>query len=277
MVGNKAFQTLNPPPYSELHPEKAAAAPSKWNPLHWPLWAKLWGGLFVVAAIVAIVVGAYFGTKENAYPDYSKLTYSIQDRYEGTDFFDNFYYWNTYDPAEGFVQYANIPSVYRTITDIPLSYVPQATANSSQYNLTYATSSSAVLKVDTTDTDASTGRYSVRITSKNTYNSGLFVFDVLHSPYGCSTWPALWLSDPANWPEHGEIDVMEAVEQGNVGNQMTLHTSKGCTMNDKRKETGTVLEKNCWNDADDNDGCGVQGAVDTYGEVFNNNGGGVSL
>lgn len=133
-----------------------------------------------------------------------------------------------------------------------------------------------MLKVDTTETDASTGRYSVRITSKKQYDSGLFVFDVLHSPYGCSTWPALWLSDPNNWPENGEIDVLEAVNQGNVGNQMTLHTTDDCKMDVKRKETGDVLETNCWNGTDDNAGCGVQGDVDTYGKSFNENGGGVS-
>lgn len=154
--------------------------------------------------------------------------------------------------------------------------MPAETANSTQYNLTYASSTSAVLRVDTTDTDASTGRYSVRITSKKQYSSGLFVFDILHSPYGCSTWPALWLSDPSNWPENGEIDVVEAVNQATTGNQMTLHTSEGCTMKAKRKETGDVLTTNCWNGTDDNAGCGVRGEDDTYGEALNNNGGGVS-
>ena len=43
----------------------------------------------------------------------------------------------------------------------------------------------------------------------------------------------------------------------------------------KRKETGTVLTTNCLNSTDNNAGCGVQGAVDTYGEALNDNGGGV--
>jgi hypothetical protein len=67
-------------------------------------------------------------------------------------------------------------------------------------NLTYASSSSAVLKVDTTvgpssNPNASTGRFSVRVESKRQYESGLFVFDVKHTPYGCGTWPALWLAE----------------------------------------------------------------------------------
>ena len=47
-------------------------------------------------------------------------------------------------------------------------------------------------------------------------------------------------------------------------------------MKSKRKETGTVLETNCWNGTDDNAGCGVKGDVATYGEALNDNGGGVS-
>ena len=67
-------------------------------------------------------------------------------------------------------------------------------------NLTYASASSAVLRVDTSNIDSTTGRISARVESKRTYNSGLFVFDITHSPEGCSTWPAIWLTDPANWP-----------------------------------------------------------------------------
>lgn len=203
-------------------------------------------------------IGAVVGTKLNSYPDYSALNYTLQDTYSGTNFFDNFDYFTGYDPTSGFVH-----------------YVDSTVATSTQYNLTYASSDTAVLKVDTTETNADTGRYSVRITSKKQYDSGLFIFDVVNSPYGCSTWPALWLSDPNNWPENGEIDVMEAVNQANTGNQVTLHTSTGCNMKAKRKETGDVLYKTCANGTNDNSGCGVQGAQDTYGEAFNANGGGI--
>lgn len=68
---------------------------------------------------------------------------------------------------------------------------------------------------------------------------------------------------------------MEAVNQGNTGNQMTLHTTVDCKMNVKRKETGSVLTKNCWNGTDENAGCGVLGAKDTFGQAFNENGGGI--
>lgn len=177
-----------PPPYDSIDSLGKTVPPtSKWNPKSWSKITILCVAAAIVCIIVGIIVGAVIGTRENAYPDYSPLNYSLQDTYSGTGFFDNFDYFTGYDPTAGYVH-----------------YVDSAVATSEQYNLTYASSQSAVLKVDTTDTNADTGRYSVRITSKKQYNNGLFIFDILNSPYGCSTWPALWLSDPSNWPENGK-------------------------------------------------------------------------
>ncbi|KAK5011729.1 glycoside hydrolase family 16 protein [Cryomyces antarcticus] len=244
--------------YGAEPPSYNQSTGSRWDPRNWTRGIIVGVIVGAVVILVVIVVGAVLGTRANEYPSYSKLTYSLQDTYSGTSFFDNFDYFTGYDPSSGFVH-----------------YVDAQVATSAQYNLTYASSSSAVLRVDTTDTNANTGRYSVRVSSKKQYNSGLFVFDILNTPYGCSTWPALWLTDPANWPAHGEIDVVEAVNGATTGNQMTLHTSDGCNMDRKRKETGTVLTKNCWNGTDSNAGCGVQGPQDTYGAALNSNGGGI--
>lgn len=41
-----------------------------------------------------------------------------------------------------------------------------------------------------------------------------------------ATWPALWLSDVYNWPLHGEIDVMEQVNQATSGNIMSKSHSR---------------------------------------------------
>jgi len=194
--------------------------------------------------------------KKNAYPNYSQLSYKLVDQFAGTSFFDNFDYFSGYDPTAGFVHYLN-------------------SEQAAQYNLTYATSSSAILKVDNTQTQQTTGRYSVRVTSKTTYNNGLFIFDVMHTPYGCATWPALWLTDPSDWPSHGEIDVMEAVNNASTGNQMTLHTTNDCSMSVKRKETGTVLADNCYNGTNSNAGCGVSGPDSSFGPTFNSAGGGI--
>lgn len=202
-------------------------------------------------------------------------------------------------------------------TDGYVTYVDSSTASS--LNLTYASSSRAVLRVDTSDADdsssdsssssssssstsstssnngqsssnqggqqgggpgrrdttSSSGRNSVRVTSKTTYDKGLFIFDVYHTPHGCGTWPALWLTDVDNWPSNGEIDVMEAVNLADSGNQMTLHTASNCEMNHKRKQTGTTTYENCYWDANDESGCGVKSNESTFGEDYNSAGGGV--
>lgn len=174
---------------SQPYSEKAGAG--RWSLIRPRTWGRktyIALGVLLVVVIIAAVVGGVEGSKANAYPNYSSLNYSLKDTYAGTDFFDNFSFFNTYDPEAGFVH-----------------YVPQATANSSQFNLISATEDSAIIRVDTSSGvyDTNTGRYSVRITSNNQYDDGLFVFDVVNTPYGCSTWPALWLSDPSNWPANG--------------------------------------------------------------------------
>lgn len=171
-----------PPPY----PYQGQDNYAWWKPNYWG-W-KQWAiaAISFIVILIAIVVGAVLGVRANQYPNYSKLTYSIKDTYSGTTFFDKFDYFYGYDPAEGFVHYTDREAA-------------------KSLNLTYASSSSAILRVDQSDLNATTGRKSARIYSKNTYNNGLFIFDILNSPYGCSTWPALWLSDTNNWPAHGEI------------------------------------------------------------------------
>jgi hypothetical protein len=137
------------------------------------------------------------------------------------------------------------------------SYVNRETAES--LNLTSTTDTSATLRVDASTPNPSGGRNSVRVESKNTYNSGLFVFDIIHTPYGCGTWPALWLTDGANWPNNGEIDILESHNHGSHGNEMSLHTTGGCSMDGERRQSGMVLEGNCDIGADGNAGCGVTG------------------
>jgi hypothetical protein len=74
------------------------------NPLHWKLWQKLVALALIVLVIIAIIVGAVLGTRANAYPNYYKLNYSAGDTYQGPTFFEQFSFFNTYDPTAGFVQ-----------------------------------------------------------------------------------------------------------------------------------------------------------------------------
>ena len=74
-------------------------------------------------------------------------------------------------------------------------------------------------------------RESIRLEGKRRFNRGLFIIDVRHMPVGCGAWPAFWLTDEANWPVNGEIDIVEGVNFQDEA-KTALHTTRGCDMND---------------------------------------------
>ncbi|OQE23725.1 hypothetical protein PENSTE_c008G09741 [Penicillium steckii] len=227
-----------------------------YNPHGWSLRKKILVGLGFVIFIIVVILGPYYGVKLNRYPDYTPLEYRLVDTYEGSSFFDKFDYFSDEDPTDGFVVYVNQEAAH-------------------DLNLTYATDTSAILRVDTFTPKAIAGRNSVRIESKQGYDHGLFIFDIIHTPYGCGTWPALWLTDGYNWPNNGEIDILETNNEGSHGNEVTLHTTEGCNMDVKRKQTGSAVYTTCDNATHSNSGCGVVGDESTYGEAMNKNGGGI--
>jgi hypothetical protein len=59
----------------------------------------------------------------------------------------------------------------------------------------------------------------------------LFIIDVRHMPAGCGVWPAFWLTDEANWPVNGEIDIVEGINYQSVA-KTALHSTKSCSMDD---------------------------------------------
>ncbi|KAL8348728.1 hypothetical protein RB601_002297 [Gaeumannomyces tritici] len=246
------------------NPGLGTKGPRAWKKRTWGLLA----GVVVLIVVIAVAVPMLQQQAElerrawfNTYPDYARLNYSLSDNYSGAKFFDNFNYFTGYDPTGGHVH-----------------YVPRPHAE--QLNLTYATESAAVVRVDATvgpgdKPDASTGRFSVRLESKRQHDRGLFVFDVAHAPHGCGTWPALWMASPHNWPLEGEIDVMEATNKGDDGNLFSLHTTKGCEMKRRREMTGVAKQADCYNGTNSNQGCNVAGPRESYGRAFNARGGGV--
>ena len=132
--------------------------------------------------------------------------------------------------------------------------------------------------VDSTNVATGSGHNSVRITSKKSYNHGLVILDLAHMPGGvCGTWPAFWMVGP-NWPNHGEIDIIEGVNSQN-SNSMTLHTDAGCSITNNGKYTGTMTTSNCNVAAagqSTNAGCQINTPSSaSYGTGFNSNGGGV--
>lgn len=139
-------------------------------------------------------------------------------------------------------------------------------------NLTHASSTSAIIRVDTRDLNTTTGRRSVRVESKKQYDTGLFIFDVKHTPVGCSTWSMLSMKDRYSWPQNGEIDIVEAGNSAIVRSQVTLHTSDGCSMKRiRREQSGTTITNDCFSGSNNNSGCGVLKPRASYGQLFNEN------
>ncbi|KAG1834110.1 glycoside hydrolase family 16 protein [Suillus variegatus] len=188
-------------------------------------------------------------------------TYTIQDYYQGEDFFNDWDFYTGSDPTGGNVVYQN-----------------KSAAQSER--LAYVNSDgTTVLAVDSTSTVAAGGdRDAVRITSQNSYNGGLFIMDASKMPVGCSTWPSFWTVGP-NWPYGGEIDIVEGIND-QAKNQMTLHsgTSNACTIDTDESDefTGSVLSSNCYSTETSDSGCSIMDSSSTsFAYGFNNAGGGV--
>ncbi|KAJ7648634.1 glycoside hydrolase family 16 protein [Mycena polygramma] len=182
-------------------------------------------------------------------------SYSRSENIVGQGFYNAFNFEAIPDPTHGHVNYVN-----------------QATAQAQ--NLTFATANTFILRADSKTVSSGAGRNSVRIRTNNAYTTHVAVFDVAHMPQGCGTWPAIWETNESNWPKGGEVDIVEGVnDQGT--DQVTLHTSPGCTMPQSRTQTGTSLLLNCDTQVNGNSGCGVSvGQASSYGPSFNANGGG---
>ena len=95
--------------------------------------------------------------------------YVLQDDYFADASFDQFTFWDTDDPTHGFVKY----KAYDEARDA---------------KLIGNTSTNIYMGVDH-ENKCPTGRPSVRITSKKSYNTGLVVIDLAHMPGSiCGAW-----------------------------------------------------------------------------------------
>ncbi|KAG2364713.1 glycoside hydrolase family 16 protein [Suillus spraguei] len=184
--------------------------------------------------------------------------YTLTESIVGEGFYDSFNFEAIPDPTDGRVTYVN-----------------QSTAQ--MLNLTYAMGNTFIMRADDTTVLNATGpgRNSVRIRSNNQYTQHVVVFDMQHMPEGCGTWPAVWETNEANWPDGGEVDIVEGVNNVEP-NQSTLHTSPNCSMPASTTELGTTVSTDCDSSVDGNAGCGVQLTEDynSFGPGFNSIGGG---
>lgn len=92
-------------------------------------------------------------------------------------------------------------------------------------------------------------------------------------------WPALW-SVGNNWPEEGEIDIIEGVNL-NQYNQMTFHTGSAtsCTtsnLQNNQFKNANIVSKTCASSQSSDSGCSfLDQSTESYGAGFNAVGGGV--
>lgn len=173
----------------------------------------------------------------------------------GSNFFQNWNFWDQADPTYGYVQYLS-------------------SGDAESNDLISIKGGEAILAVETTQ--SVTGpRKSVRIQLPVAMNGGLLILDASHMPAGCGTWPAFWTVGP-NWPNAGEIDILEGIND-NVYNQAALHTAPGCTVNNDFGGSGVLATgNNCDATINGNTGCGIRDTrTNSYGAGFNSNGGGV--
>eukprot|EP01117_Protostelium_nocturnum_P012930 TRINITY_DN478_c0_g1_i1.p1 TRINITY_DN478_c0_g1~~TRINITY_DN478_c0_g1_i1.p1 ORF type:complete len:310 (-),score=95.71 TRINITY_DN478_c0_g1_i1:58-987(-) len=180
--------------------------------------------------------------------------YSGGQTFSGWNFVDQFNFYTGADPTHGYVR-----------------YVDRNTATSRGY--VRVSGEGVYVGVDYNSTDGP--RNSVRLESKQKYVTGLFILDLTHMPASvCGSWPAYWFCGD-NWPNNGEIDVIEGVNRQDT-NQATLHTSAGCTVGNGRWQSGRSLGDNCDVAANGNAGCSVLfNKGNTFGTGFNNRGGGI--
>ncbi|KAJ9497236.1 hypothetical protein LTR99_001970 [Exophiala xenobiotica] len=190
----------------------------------------------------------------------STAGYVLEDDYTEDQFFSMFDFFTDADPTNGYV-----------------TYVDQTTAQSS--GLISTNNGSIYMGVDHTNVATGLGRNSVRLTSTKTYTHGLIILDLDHMPGGvCGTWPAFWTVG-ANWPNAGEIDIIEGVNS-QVGNSMALHTASGCSITNNGLFSGSISTSNCFVNAPGqamNAGCQILASNDgaSYGTQFNQGQGGV--
>ncbi|ODN79371.1 hypothetical protein L202_03375 [Cryptococcus amylolentus CBS 6039] len=194
-------------------------------------------------------------------PQTKATIYPLVESWHGDGFFDGFRF-----PAETYDNTTN-------------GYTFWATAQNTSL-LRTTSSGTTILAVDNTSSVAyDSKRYAPKLLSKSLYDVGtVWVMDTVHMPYGCSVWPAFW-TQGANWPEGGEIDIMEGINNQTT-NVIALHTSNTttCTVDSSSTSSfsGTVENNDCNNSLNSGAGCTVKdGDEKSYGAGFAEAGGGV--
>ncbi|KAL1748407.1 glycoside hydrolase family 16 protein [Schizophyllum fasciatum] len=213
---------------------------------------------FTLIALCALAKSVY-GAPSNA-SSTERTSYSVYKNLSGQAFLDFFHYEVHPADNQGVANYVDGPS----------------------NGLTYVDGNGKVVVAVESTNNVNGLRKAVRMVSNETFNPSqnlVFVFDVQQMPAACGTWPALWFTG-SNWPTDGEIDVIEGVNKY-VQNLMSVHTGAGCNWPDYTMRGLTDLTANepqvhsCDARADYQACGGTQKSRTSFGEAFNNAGGGV--
>ncbi|KAF2679138.1 glycoside hydrolase family 16 protein [Lentithecium fluviatile CBS 122367] len=186
--------------------------------------------------------------------------------------------------ALAYPSFAHVPSSQRSTTDLIQEPDSSFTSGFAQYvskdealssGLAKYTDNKVRIGVDSNNTYSlsSTGRKSVRLHSKNTFDNGLLIADFAHLPVaGCGMWPAFWVytGEGSTVSEYSEIDIVENVNQA-TANSHSFYTGQQCTVNINRGDS--VRTDNCHYELGmENAGCSFMAEEGTFGNAFNQNG-----
>ncbi|RGP80043.1 mixed-linked glucanase precursor mlg1 [Fusarium longipes] len=209
----------------------------------------------------------------------SARKFTLKTTYDASNFFDKFHfrdaaYYNSIDPA-----YEGDP------THGSVNYLNMREAQSS--GIISASNTQVYIGVDSRNkakligsSKTKHGRDSVRLESKETFDSGILIADIEHMPgTACGVWPSFWTYNFDEDPV-GEIDIIEGINDQSQ-NVVSLHTCGACKFTnigglDQRDNcnNGGTESDQC-EDGTNFDGCGNTHAVGSYGSAFNKAKGGV--
>lgn len=173
------------------------------------IWASFLTGVVVVS------VAAWWCSNNNNKSRLRQPTgpYQLVECQEGESFFDHYTF---YDGAD------SLGSAGYNV------YVSKARAT--QLGIINITDDDEQQHVVITSSPTQDGpRESVRLEGIQRFDRGLFLLDVDHMPAGAGVWPAFWLTDEADWPKNGEIDILEGINNQTRA-KTALHTSEMCSM-----------------------------------------------
>lgn len=204
-----------------------------------------------VAGLCCVGAALFIGVKFVGPPNVPVGPYQLVERQEGMEFFNYYTFYEGRDSvgSNGYLNYVNmakaqergivnvsmeadILDVYRAAEDEKknktaagerhLQQEPQQHKNTTKTEPFIYMGSKATVAGP---------RDSIRLEGIRRFDRGLFIIDLRHMPAGCGVWPAFWLTDEANWPINGEIDIVEGVNYQSEA-KTALHSTNGCSMND---------------------------------------------